>query len=59
MEDDLWQKMIFDGRQPLTEDDFWWKTKTPFGVGRRSLEDNLQRKKNLYGRQPLMEDDFL
>ena len=41
MEDDLWGRTIFGGRQPLTEDDFWWKT---FGGRRPLTEDDLCRK---------------
>ena len=50
IEDDLWWKTVYEGRQPLMED---------YLYGRRPLiEDNLWWKTTFNGRQPLMEDDL-
>ena len=35
----IWWKTIFDGRQPLMEDDLWWKM--PFDGRRPLMEDGL------------------
>ena len=66
MKEDLQWNTNFYGRQPLMEDDLWWKEtfdrswflwKTTFD-GRWSLmEDNLWWKMIFDGGQPLMEDD--
>ena len=50
------RKTTFDGRRPLTEDDFWRKTTLD---GRRPLtEDDLRWKTILDRRRPLMEDNL-
>ena len=46
MEDDLWWKTTFGGRQPLVEYDLRWK-----------VEDDLQWKTTFSGRLPLVEED--
>ena len=38
MEDDLWWKMTFIGKQRLVEDDLWWKM--TFGGRQPSVEDD-------------------
>ena len=40
MEDDLWRKTTFGGRQPLVEDELRWKT--TFGGRQPSVEDNFR-----------------
>ena len=55
-------KTTFGGRQPLLEDDLWWKT-TFSGrgsfVGRQSsVEDNLWWRTTFGGRRPTVEDDL-
>ena len=50
------RKTTFDGRQPLTEDNFWQKT--TFDGRRLLMEDDLWRKMTFNGRRPLMEDDL-
>ena len=72
MEDTLWWKTTFDGRQPSTKDKLRWRTafggirpladddlwrKTPFGERQPLVEDYLWWKTTFGGRQPLMEDD--
>ena len=42
------QAVMVGGRQPLVEDDHWWKT--TFGGRRPSLEDNLWWKTTYGGR---------
>ena len=55
MEDNLWWKTAFDGRQPLMEYNLWWETILD---GRQPLmEDNIWWKTTFDGRQHLMEDD--
>ena len=56
VEDDLWWKTTFGGRQPSVEDDLWWKT--TFSGGQPLMEDNLRWKTTLCGRRPLVEDNL-
>ena len=50
------QFVMVDGRQPLVEDDLWWKT--IFGGRQPSVDDNLWWKTTFVGRQPWMEDNL-
>ena len=67
MEDDLWRRTTFDGRQPLMEvdfdgrhplmeDDIWWKT--TFNGRQILTEDNLWQK-NAFDRRQLLTEDNL
>ena len=56
MEDDLWWKSTFVGRQTLVEEDLRWKM--TLGGRQTSVEDNLWWKTTFGGTQPLMEDDL-
>ena len=51
-----WQKMTFDGRQPLTEDDLWLKT--TFYRRQPLMEDDLWWKRTFDGIGPLTEDNL-
>ena len=56
MEDNLWWKTTFGGRQPSVEDNLWWKTTIR---GRQPLvEDDLRWKATLGGRRSLVEGDL-
>ena len=72
-EDDLWRKITFEGRLPLTEDDLWQKMtldirwpltegnlwrKTTFDGRRHSTDDDLRQKMTFDGRHPLAEDNL-
>ena len=54
LEDNLWWKTSFGGRQPSVEDDFRWKT--PYSGRRPTAEDNLWWKMTFVGRKLLVED---
>ena len=56
MEDYLWWKTTFDGKQPSMEDNLLWKT--IFDGRQTSMEDDLQWKTTFDGKQPSMEDKF-
>ena len=53
MEDDLWGKTTYGGRQPLLKDDLGWKT--TFSERRPVVEDDLQWKTTFSGRRPLLD----
>ena len=64
MEDDLWWKMTFDGRQPLMDGILWWKTnivtgniwwKTTFDGRQHLMEDRIWWKTTFEGRQHLID----
>ena len=55
MEDDLYWKTTFGGRQPSVDDDFRWKT--TFGGRRPLVEEDLRSKTTFGGRRLLVEDD--
>ena len=57
MEDNLWRKMTFDGRQHLMEGNILWKT--TFDGKRPKMEDTLWWKTTFCRRQPLIEDDLI
>ena len=61
------QGVMVGRRQPLVEDNLWWKTplleddiwwKTTLGGRRLSVEDDLQWKMTFGGRRPTVEDDL-
>ena len=57
VEDNLWWKTTFGGRQPLVEDDLRWKTTF---IGRRlSVEGDLLWKTTFCGRHPLLDPCML
>ena len=56
MEDNIYWKTTFDGRQPSMEDDLQWKR--TFDGRQPSIEDGLQWKTTFDGRRPSMEDDI-
>ena len=67
MDDALWWKRTFDGREHFIEDKFQWKTtldddnlqwKTTFDGRQPSMEDNLWWKTTFDRRRPLMEDNI-
>ena len=49
IEDNLWLKTTFDGRQPLMEDTLWWKA---------TFDNEIWLKTTFNGRQPLIEATF-
>ena len=57
MEDDLWWKTTFSGRQSSVEDNLQWKM--TFSGRQSLLEDDRRWKKALGGRQPLVDPCML
>ena len=55
MEDTIWWKITFEGRQYSLEDNFQWKT--PFYGRQLSKEEELWWKKTFNGRVPLIENN--
>ena len=61
MEEDLWWKATFDGRQHLMEDNLWWKTafneRWP-SLKKTTFDRRLQWTTTLGWRHPLIQDNL-